>query len=194
MVLIDFDGASIAGGGLLQVACGSVAVAEVVVRRNVPGSKLDRLPVTSGRAGCVALAFQDVTQGVVGLGEVRIAHYDTADKVHGRAVVAHQVRHHAQKMQGIGMIRVSLQDLPIPGLGLGQIARRLVTAGLVQGGEERGVGCGRLASHCGRRAPWAHPVALGGPGLRLLGMLAEGAHLRALKVPARSARRSGRPR
>ncbi len=108
------------------------------MRRNVLGSKRDRLPVTSGRAGCVALAFQDVAQGVVGLGEVRIAHYDTADKVHGRAGVPHQVGHHAEQMQGIGMIRVSFQDSPIHGLGLDQVARRLVTAGLVQGGEERG--------------------------------------------------------
>ena len=67
---MDLDSAAVAGGGLLQVTCVAGAVAEVVVRRNVLGSELDRLLVTSGRAGCVALVFQDVAQGLVGLGEV----------------------------------------------------------------------------------------------------------------------------
>ncbi len=111
------------------------------MRRNVLGSKLERLVVTSGRAGCVALVFQDVVQGVVGLGEVRIAPNDTVGKAHGRAGV--------------------VSGFAVHGLGLGQAARLLVA---------------------------------GGPGLRLLGMSAEGARLRTLKVPARSSRRSGRPR
>ena len=88
----------------------------------------------------------------------------SSNEIDGRLVVARLMHQHPQEMQGLGMLRDLLQDAPVQGFGVGQVARAMVLEGQGQalGDRERAWRSRRRAGLSDMR--FAHPFNI--PTLR----------------------------
>jgi hypothetical protein len=86
----------------------------------------DRLAIC--RDGFVALALNIERNAEIGKVNrvLRMPSYGWADQVDGGVMAPHLMRNDPQKVQGVGIIGLSQQQLPVPVLGLGQSSRLVV--------------------------------------------------------------------
>jgi hypothetical protein len=95
---------------------------------------LDFEGLTKGRRGFVPL-FQGaagVTQVQVVGGDVGLGGEGALQPLFGEGVVALMVGEQAQEVQGIGMLGMRFEHLPVEGLGLSQLAPLVVLDGLLE--------------------------------------------------------------
>jgi hypothetical protein len=128
------------GRRILQLAHCLERVAEVAVRVGV--IRFDGQGAFTGgrRFRQLPRHAENAAQIAVRLSEVRIFSQGRANAIDGRAVLAHLMGEQAQQVQGAGMTRFGLQDLPVEPLRLAQIARLMLLHGKVQN-------CRRIHGH-----------------------------------------------
>ena len=115
---IEGEGLTIGGDGLVQLAGVFQDITEVVVGLGIVGFQGDGLAI--GHDGLVRLpvASQGHAEIAVGLGIIGSESDGPADQFHGNLPVSNLMGEKPQIMQGIGMVRLLGQDLPIKRLGL----------------------------------------------------------------------------
>ncbi len=97
----------------LQPVLGLQNDAQIVVRRDVVRLAVERPAVGVGGCFPFALRAEDIAEVVVKDRHPAVLRNGLADQLHGDFIAAGLMGKHTQKMQGIGVARISLQNLPV---------------------------------------------------------------------------------
>ncbi len=125
----EFECPAVGGNGFVRLALFLQGIAQVDVDLGKVGLQLQRPAIGGDRFVEPLKALEGVGQVNVEDRRVALQRDRASDGLDGNCVPAHLVCNHAEKMEGVGMVRLDGEDLPIALLGGLQAASLMVLDG-----------------------------------------------------------------